>query len=41
MIKTIFKNAHIIDPVQKINRVGNIIVDNEKISEISFDKKKK
>ena len=40
MIKTIFKNAHIIDPVQKINRVGNIIVDNQKISEISFDKKK-
>ena len=39
MIKTIFKNAHIIDPVQKINRVGNIIVENKKISEISFDKK--
>ena len=39
MTKIIFKNAHIVDPIQKINKLGSIIVENKKIIEISFSNK--
>ncbi len=40
MSKTFFTNAHIVDPTQKINKIGSITVENKKIIEISFDNKK-
>lgn len=39
MTKIIFRNAHIVDPIQKINKVGSIIIENKKIIEISFSNK--
>ena len=38
MKKTIFINARIIDPTQKIDKLGTLTVENKKITEISFDK---
>ena len=31
MSKTFFTNAHIVDPTQKINKIGSITVENKKI----------
>ena len=39
MNKNIFTNAHIIDPVQKINNLGSITIENKKITDISLDVK--
>ena len=39
MTKIIFTNAHIIDPVQKINNLGSITIENKKITDISLDVK--
>ena len=36
MKKIIFTNAHIVDPTQKINKLGNITVENKKITSISL-----
>ena len=36
MKKIIFSNAHIVDPTQKINKLGNITVENKKITSISL-----
>ena len=38
MKKIIFSNAHIVDPTQKINKLGNITVENKKITSISLGK---
>ena len=38
MKKIIFTNAHIVDPIQKINKLGNITVENKKIVNLSFNK---
>ena len=38
MKKIIFTNAHIVDPTQKINKLGNITVENKKITSISLGK---
>ena len=38
MKKIIFTNAHIVDPTQKINKLGNVTVENKKITEISLGK---
>ena len=38
MKKTIFINARIVDPTQKIDKLGTLTVENKKITEISFDK---
>ena len=35
MTKIIFTNAHIVDPTQKINRIGSLTVENKKITDIS------
>ena len=35
MTKTIFTNARIVDPVQKIDRIGSLTVENKKIIDIS------
>ena len=32
MTKIIFTNAHIVDPTQKINRIGSLTVENKKIT---------
>ena len=37
MKKTIFTNAHIVDPTQKINKLGSLIVENEKVVNLSFN----
>ena len=38
MKKTIFINARIVDPTQKIDKLGTLTVENKKIIEISFEK---
>ena len=38
MKKIIFTNAHIVDPTQKINKLGNVTVENKRITEISLGK---
>ena len=37
MKKIIFTNAHIVDPTQKINKLGSLTVENEKIVNLSFN----
>ena len=37
MKKIIFTNAHIVDPTQKINQLGSLTVENEKIVNLSFN----
>ncbi len=39
MKKIALINAHIIDPAQKINKVGSIIIDKKKVSKLVFTKK--
>ena len=39
MTKMIFTNARIVDPIQKIDKIGSIVVENKKIIEISFENK--
>ncbi len=39
MTKIIFTNAHIVDPIQKIDKIGTITIENKKITEISTERK--
>ena len=39
-MKILIKNGHIIDPSQKIDGIGNILVENGKIKEIKMQKVK-
>ena len=36
MKKIIFTNARIVDPTQKIDKLGSLTVENKKIVELSF-----